>query len=393
MPLPGFIESTLKEQLSLPIKKQVESAITSGTQTLVQSMSNFGSASSVLKQSEAVSKIAGSGLASKFTSLTNGLGFQNSNGSINLVNTVTRQPLATVGSTRDQSLPASLIMDDNANNTGNFRVVLYQTPDLTSKDGQDSYSQVVFDVMPTIEEGRTASYDAVPIIHHPGDILKYKSTSSRSWSISATLASRTAEEAAHNRKIINTIRSWVMPFHGLGTEKSAGAQYLGAPPPILTLKAYGDRMIGPVKCVLEQYSWQWPNEVDYIPTKDFLEPFPVIIQISLNLKESFSPAEYSGFDLIAYRKANMSSAFVAVKSGKRQQQPNTNAQVAASPSAVSTAEPKNLTASQAASNQSTRPPAAVSKPSLPKPPGIAAVGNISNIDIGANSISDLGGMP
>lgn len=393
MSLPGFLESTLKEQLSLPIKKQVESTITSGAQTLVQSMSNFGSASSVLKQSEAVSKIAASGLAPKFTSLTQGLGFQKANGAINLVNTVTRQPLATVGSTTDASLPASLLTSENPNNTDNFRVIIYQTPDLTSKDGNDTYSRIEFDIMPTIEESRSAAYDTVPIVHHPGDILKYKSTASRSWTISATLASRTAEEAARNRKIINTIRSWVMPFHGVGTEKSAGAQYLGAPPPILTLKAYGDRMIGPVKCVLDQYSWQWPNEVDYIPTKDFLEPFPVIIQVSLTLKESFSPAEYSGFDLIAYRKANMSSAFVAVKSGQRQQQANTNAQVAATPRTVSTAEPKNITAAQAAAKQSPRPPASVSKPTLPKSPSTAAVGNITGIDTGANTISDLGGMP
>ena len=393
MSKPGFIESTLKEQLGLPIRQPAESAITSGAQNLVQQISNFGSASSVLKQSEAVAKIASSGLAPKFGSLTNGLKFGKSDGTINLINSATGKILAPVGAYQTQSVPASLVTNQNENRTDDFKVVITQQPNLTQIDGQIAFSTVVFDVMPQITESRSVTYDTVGIIHHPGDILKYKSTASRSWSVKATLASRTSSEATKNRKIVNTIRSWAMPFHGAGTEKTAGTKYLGAPPPILTLEAYGDKMIGPVKCVMDSYDWSWPNDVDYIPTDDNLEPFPVILEISISLKESFSPAEYSGFDLIAYRTGKMNTSFIAVKSGPKQQQASTSAQVAAAPSTVSTNEPKSITSGQAAAQQSPQPPQQVIKPIIPKSPSLRAPGNITGIDTGANTVSDLGGMP
>lgn len=181
---------------------------------------------------------------------------------------------------------------------------------------------VTFEAMPTISESRSASYDPVTLLHHPGDILKYKSSSARSWTIDAKLISRTPLEAAVNLDSVNKIRAWVMPFYGHGTASNGStSRYLGAPPPILTLTAYGDKMIGPVKCVLESYSWNWPNDVDYIPASVGGEtpvPFPAIVSISLTLKESFSPAEYSGFDLLSYRAGNMKAAFQAVKANKQQ---------------------------------------------------------------------------
>jgi len=386
--LPGFLESTFKEQLALPIKKKAEDMISSGAQSLVQKVSDFGSASSIIKQTEAITKMASSGLASKFGSLTPGLKLDKSNGAVNLVNSATKEFLAPVGSYQTDSLPASLLTDQNENKTELFKVIIWQDPNLTPIDGASSYSAVVFDVMPQITESRSVTYDSVPVIHHPGDILKYKSTASRSWSIRATLASRTSREAAHNRKIINAIRSWTMPFHGVGTEKSAGSTYLGAPPPILTLEAYGDKMIGPVKCVLENYDWSWPNDVDYIPTEDYLEPFPVIMEVSLTLKESFSPAEYSGFDIIAYRTGKMADSFIAVKSNQKQQQEDTTPQVA--PGTVSTSEPTNITSSAAAANQSPIPPMPAVNPSLPKAPSVSPPYNPTGIDIGGNTLSDMG---
>jgi hypothetical protein len=108
-----------------------------------------------------------------------------------------------------------------------------------------------------------------------------------------------------------------MPFYGVGTgADSITKQYLGAPPPILTLKAYGNQMIGPVQCVCLNYNWTWPNEVDYIHTSSHV-PFPVIIDITIALKESYSPAEYSAFSLIEYRNGNLPTAFGGSPSPQR----------------------------------------------------------------------------
>lgn len=172
--------------------------------------------------------------------------------------------------------------------------------------------EVLFRVMPTINEGRQAAYDDVLMPHHPGLIAKYNHTGPRTWSIgNIKLISRTIAEADENQQIINTLRGWLMPYYGYGTENST-PELLGAPPDILEFTAYGDHNIGKIPVVLESLGWDWPNDVDWIHTSGG-EPFPVILNIgSLTLKEAWSPREYSGFDLSAYRKGDLSNAYYPV---------------------------------------------------------------------------------
>ena len=107
--------------------------------------------------------------------------------------------------------------------------------------------------------------------------------------------------------------------------------------PIIQLTGYGKGIIGNVKCVLLSYRWNWSPEVDWIHTlggaadktavelaalkakygqltsgsENFSESilFPVIGELSLELKETYSPNEYSNFDLIAYKNGDLSGAF------------------------------------------------------------------------------------
>ena len=187
-----------------------------------------------------------------------------------------------------------------------FRVKLVNT--------LDDSEIVIFKVRPQISENRSVQYDALSLLHHPGEILKYQKTSNRKWSFSAILVSRNMEEAAENLKHTNWIRSWTMPFYGEGTNNSDYSDRLGAPPPILKFSAYGDRMIGPVPVVLESYSITWPDNIDYIQTTEDEDavPFPVLVTVQIDLSESFSPAEYSGFDLQAYKEGRIEDAYIPV---------------------------------------------------------------------------------
>lgn len=193
-------------------------------------------------------------------------------------------------------------------------------------------------VSPRISESRQASYSEQNITHHPGAILKYDKTNSRVWQIGAKLVSRTPEEASQNQLYLNIIRSWVMPYYGTGTAADAPA-LLGAPPPILKMSGYGVKNISPIPVVLESYSTNWPNDVDYIPTLEG-DPFPVIMEIDLALKESYSPAEYSKFNLFAYKSGNLANAFSGAKfetAGSAVATPNGKTNSA--PSVISTADP------------------------------------------------------
>lgn len=243
---------------------------------------------------------------------------------------------------------ASLTPSGDSDPTLGLRVTISQEPAL------GPLSTVTFVVSPTISENREAEYTPFQPLQHPGEILKYKGTASRSWGVHGKLVSRNADEATQNLQYINMIRSWVMPFYGNGTgTDSDTAKFLGAPPPILTLSAYGPKMIGPVKCVLMSYNWDWPNECDYIYAIDDNGdpvPFPVVVEVTLSLKESWSPAEYSKFDLMQYRAGNMTAAF----GGKLSPQESASGSSNDTPAAASNPSAINVSAPQTTSNL--RPP-------------------------------------
>jgi hypothetical protein len=300
-----------------PSSAQVVSALNKiGNSSQIQQEINYASASLAEKQAESILKIQQSKTADRFSSLSKNLSVNQNDNTATVIDTSTRTNLYDLPEDLSgNTVPIDFRLRETENKTNELKVKLTAQP---------FNETIVFEAMPTISENRNVAYDEFTPLHHPGDILKYKSTSARSWSISAKLISRNTEEATKNLKIINTIRAWAMPFYGVGTERDKStSQYLGGPPPILTLSAYGKMMVGPISCVLESYSWEFPNSIDYLPAypdgpNTVPTPFPVILSVSLNLKESLSPAEYSGFDLIKFKNGELPSAFSAVSANRQE---------------------------------------------------------------------------
>lgn len=172
-------------------------------------------------------------------------------------------------------------------------------------------NEVIFNVTPQIDEARDAQYEEVGIAHHPGQILRFRTTAPRQWTVTVKLITRTPEEATANLRSLNLIRSWVMPYYGEGTNNTF-ADKLGAPPDILYFSAYGPKMIPEHPTVLISYNTSFPPDIDYLPTDGSLGdivPFPVILSLSLTLKEAWAPKEFSNFDIKAYRDGNLAEAF------------------------------------------------------------------------------------
>lgn len=169
---------------------------------------------------------------------------------------------------------------------------------------------VTFKVTPTISEERSAQYDEVTPAHHPGSMMKYNHTATRGWSIGQIkLISRTIAEATENQKTLNLLRSWLMPYYGYGTE-AENKNMLGAPPDVLKFTAYGSKNMGDIPVVMTSLNLSWPNDVDYIHTAG-MEAFPVILTIDISLKEAWSPREFSGFSLAAYKNGDLKGAYDA----------------------------------------------------------------------------------
>jgi hypothetical protein len=276
------------------------------------------------------------------------------------------------GPTINQVQTASLLPQTNENNTNVYKLTISAKP-----NGQVSYNSITFDAMPSIQETQSATYREFSPLQHPGEILKYHSTDGRQWTISVKLFSRTMQEAAFNMQRINVIRSWVMPFYGQGTATNKRTkQYLGAPPPILTMTAYGEGVIGPVKCVLGSFNWTWDENVDWIATSSdgTGQPFPVIIDISMQLKETWSPTEFSNFDLTSYRLGTLTDAFWSSA------MTNKNVPSGQPPSTVDTSSLTQIAQNTNAANQAASVPIAKSQSQQPSNANAIGVTNSTGPD-------------
>ncbi len=189
--------------------------------------------------------------------------------------------------------------------------IVLTTPDFQVKliSKANVNEQVLFKVSPTIDEGRAAVYDNVQPVHHPGSIQIYKTTTSRNFNINGKFIARNSEEADENIVMMNLIRAWVMPYYGIQTSQDEEtSNRLGAPPPILELSAYGPRNWEVIPVVLTNYSWQYSDDVTYIPDSQG-NPVPVILDVTLVLQEAYSPSQMSNFSLSAYKRGDLRNSF------------------------------------------------------------------------------------
>ena len=197
-------------------------------------------------------------------------------------------------------------------------------------------SQVIFRVMPEVVESRTVEYEAIAPPQFPSAFQKYKGTSSTQWSVNATFVCRTTDEATENLRFLNTLRGWTVPFFGTKTLDQFPDK-LGAPPPVLIFSGWRSQMVGPVPVVITSLNWNFPQDVDYIPAKEFapvdgvpnnyrdtgrLVPFPTVIKVAIQLVESFSTEQMNGFSIGDFRSGRFDRAFIPMpRSNKSTQLP------------------------------------------------------------------------
>ena len=292
-----------------------------------------------------------SGVAAQgFQGLTNGNFSQSMTSGLNSIGSSLSSELQNAlpfGSKVSASL-LSKITGDLSKGVGGNGVLKYGVQLVSRTNSREKF---FCSVMPRISESGSAEYQDISIAHHPGSIAKYITTPSRTWSIQEIkLVSLTPADATENQRLLNLIRSWRMPYYGYGTEadKTLGSK-LGAPPEVLEFSAYGKENIKDIPVVISDMSWSWPNDLDYIHTKAGL-PFPVIITIDLTLKEAWSPREFSGFDLGAYKKGDMAAAYkpIAPKTVSSSQQASATGEAKKGENGINPAVNKPPTSSTAA---------------------------------------------
>lgn len=203
-------------------------------------------------------------------------------------------------------------------NTTSMHLVTLTSND-TPFDASSERTQVVFNVMPQLVEAHQVEYEAVAPSQFPGAFQKYKGTASVVWTLNATFIARTSDEAELNKQYLDTLRGWTEGYFGGYTGRDYPG-YLGAPPPVLDL--FGFRgLIGTVPVVITSLNWDWPKDVDWLPTltkseyDDNYVPFPAVLNVAINMVESYSINQFNSFSLADYRAGNMSEAFADTTSG------------------------------------------------------------------------------
>lgn len=172
---------------------------------------------------------------------------------------------------------------------------------------------VIFEVMPQISEQRSVGYEEVQALQSPGPFQKFRGTGATVWTVNAMLISRNRDEATDNLGILSRLRGWTKPFFGDRTAQQFPGM-LGAPPPVLTFNGLRGYVLGPAPVVINSLTWDWPRDVDYLSTFVTDEqggaiPFPAVMNISITLYESYSPAQMNEFSLGDFRMGRLNAAY------------------------------------------------------------------------------------
>ena len=121
---------------------------------------------------------------------------------------------------------------------------------------------VIFPYTPTISTSYNAKYDPYDLVHSNYRGYFYKSSQVETISIKGTFTAQDSREAAYLLAVIHFFRSVTKMFYGQDQEA-------GTPPPLVFLSGLGQYQFNNHSCVVSQFSYNLPNDVDYIRADGF----------------------------------------------------------------------------------------------------------------------------
>ena len=117
---------------------------------------------------------------------------------------------------------------------------------------------VVFPYTPKINTSYSATYSATDLTHSNYKGYFYQGSSVGDVKISATFTAQDTFEANYLLAVIHFFRSVTKMFYG------QDQQYRGAPPPLVFLQGLGEYQFNLHPCVVSQFDYVLPDDVDYI---------------------------------------------------------------------------------------------------------------------------------
>ena len=118
---------------------------------------------------------------------------------------------------------------------------------------------VIFPYTPTINTSYRANYDPTEVTHSNYKLHFYKNSSVDDVSITAEFTAQDTVEANYMLAVIHFFKSVTKMFYGQDKDPRAGT-----PPPLVYLSGYGAYQFDNHPLVVTQFTYNLPNDVDYI---------------------------------------------------------------------------------------------------------------------------------
>lgn len=122
---------------------------------------------------------------------------------------------------------------------------------------------VIFPYTPAIDTAYKANYDPYDLTHSNYRGYFYKNSYVDAINIRAQFTAQDTTEANYLLAVIHFFRSATKMFYG-------NDQQRGAPPPLVYLSGYGNFQFNNHPCVISQFNYQLPPDVDYIRSQSAL---------------------------------------------------------------------------------------------------------------------------
>ena len=121
---------------------------------------------------------------------------------------------------------------------------------------------VIFPYTPTIETSYQAKYDSYDLTHSNYRGYFYKNSMVENISIKGTFTAQDTKEAQYLLAVIHFFKSVTKMFYGQD-------QQAGTPPPLVYLSGFGKYQFNESPCVVTNFGYSLPNDVDYIRADGF----------------------------------------------------------------------------------------------------------------------------
>lgn len=134
---------------------------------------------------------------------------------------------------------------------------LYASPQAGLLQPLKTTNGVVFPYTPTITTAYKADYDQYNLTHSNYRGYFYKNSYTDAVQLKATFTAQSTADAAYVLAVIHFFRSVTKMFYGQDAQR-------GSPPPLVFLSGLGDYQFNNHPCVVSQFNYSLPSDVDYI---------------------------------------------------------------------------------------------------------------------------------